>query len=153
LRKVDIQSDAVTYLLGISPLFEKTVVVEAREVFIEEEVKTIVGDGFLETTNIAKPGDFIVTNPTGEQYILGAKKFASRYEKTSVAGFYKARGRIRAVLNPYGTDIEILAPWGEPQFGDAQCLLATSVDDLDTPIGTDRYIIEAAAFVATYRKV
>ena len=44
-----------------------------------------------------------------------------------------------------------MAPWGEPQCGDENCMIAT-VFDPDNPneIGADRYIIGADEFAETY---
>jgi hypothetical protein len=47
--------------------------------------------------------------------------------------------------------IEIVAPWGEPQFGEVDCLLAVTVEDENDSISGDRYIIERKAFEATYK--
>ena len=149
--KIDIQDETITELLTSATLYEKFATVKARKVLITEEIQTLVSDGFLETTNTAEVGDLIVTNPTGEEYILKPEKFALRYESTEVEGTYKAVGLIRAISNPYLAEIEIDAPWGAPQFGDALCLLAATVDSANSEIGSDRYIIELTAFKETYR--
>ena len=153
MHKINIQDDAITALFASAPLYEKFATVTARKVLVKEEVRTIVGDGFLETTNAAEVGDYVITNPTGEEYILKPDKFAARYEATETEGVYKASGLIRALSNPYMTEIEIDAPWGAPQYGDALCLLAATVADEHSTVGSDRYIIELAAFKETYRLV
>jgi hypothetical protein len=153
LIKIDIQDETITELLANAPLYEKFATVTAREVLVAEEIRTLVGDGFVETTNAAEVGDFVVTNPTGEEYILKLDKFTARYEATDKKGTYKASGLVRAISNPYMCEIEIDAPWGAPQYGESLCLLATTVDDEHSEVGTDRYIIEFAAFKETYRLV
>lgn len=57
----------------------------------------------------------------------------------------------RAVDNPTGQDIQIMAPWGELQFGGPDCKIAT-VFDPDNPngVGPDRYIIGRQEFEDTY---
>jgi hypothetical protein len=149
---LDVHSDAVTQVFKDNgKVFRKNALVTAEQVEVETEIVTIVGDGFVETTNTAQPGSFIVTNPSGERYILKEDNFRARYQKTDTAGVYRARGFILAIDNPTAKDIEILAPWGEPQFGDARCLLAVTLDGPDDEaVGKDRYIIERDAFEQTY---
>ncbi len=57
----------------------------------------------------------------------------------------------RAFTNDTGRPIEIMAPWGEPQFGDADCKIATTFDpDKPDEISADRYIIGRQEFEDTY---
>ena len=46
----------------------------------EQEVVTITSSG-EETRNTAQIGDYIVTNPDGEKYVIKPTKFESRYKK------------------------------------------------------------------------
>lgn len=64
---------------------------------------------------------------------------------------YRAKGMARAFKNDTGAPIEIMAPWGELQQGDENCMIAT-VFDPDNPneIGSDRYIIGSDEFAETY---
>lgn len=84
-----------------------------------------------ETTNTARPGDFIVTNlsPRGEPlrdaagelntYVITAARFPDLYEATGEDGplgpVYRAKGVVSALPLPGGFDI--VAPWGERQTG------------------------------------
>lgn len=152
---LDIHSDAITQAFkDKGKVYRKNALVTAEKVEVETEVVTVVGDGFVETTNTAYVGDLIVTNPDGERYILEDSKFRGRYEETDNPGVFRAKGFILAIDNPTGEDIEILAPWGAPQFGDLHCALALTLEDAeDKTVGDDRYIIERAAFLNTYEEV
>lgn len=61
----------------------------------------------------------------------------------------QAKGRIRVYLNPTGKNVEIIAPWGEKQFGDSQCYFASAVGENLEPT-SDRYIIGHDEFEETY---
>jgi len=83
-------------------IYRKFKKILARKAKGKEVIETVTGDG-KETVNRAKPGDYIVKNQTvaGEEYILNAKKFRSRYNyrKRSKAGYseYEPTGRIYAI--------------------------------------------------------
>lgn len=145
MLKVDLETAAMDALFAAAPVYEKSVIVHAFLITEPREVVTIVGDGFIETTVTAQPGQYLIRNPGGEEYILKADNFASRYTHES-GDLYRAKGRIKAFRNPTGEAVEIMAPWGKPQFGDAQCFFALALDGN----GTDRYIIEDQAFGDTY---
>lgn len=148
---VDLTTEAYTNLLKGAPVYAKFGKVTARAATVEEKVVTKLGNGKEETVNTAHPGDIIVTNPTGEEYVIDAAKFAKRYEATDDLGVYRAKGCARAVKNPEGCDIKIMAPWGEEQKGDENCMVATLYDPANPDeIGTDRYIIGGEEFAATY---
>jgi len=147
---VDVHSSGVTDILAKSPLFEKTATVTAVQITEAEHVVTAFGD-FIETERDAVAGQWKVTNPDGEQYILDDEVFKARY-KALGKDKYQAIGFIRATSNPWGVPIEITAPWGEPQFGDEDCIVAVSVLNGE-PVWTDRYIIERKAFENTYASV
>lgn len=59
---------------------QKTAKVTARTATEGERVDTIMKNGLVETTNTAKAGDYVVTNPGGEQYLVGKEKFEKRSE-------------------------------------------------------------------------
>lgn len=147
--KVDIHSDDITVALNKAPVYEKVATVHAVQVKSVEHVVTQFGD-FVETEQDAQVGEWIVTNPDGEKYVLPNSKFILRYEATDVPNIFKAIGSIRAICNPFNVDVEILAPWGSPQFGDALCWFAVSLDVEGNIVTEDRYLIESDAFVHTY---
>ncbi len=147
---INIHSPEFTDQFKNAPIYTKFATVEAEFVTKPQKVTTIVGDGFLETEDIAPIGSYIVTNPDGERYILQSEKFSSRY--TLLAGnLYQASGSIRAFRNVTNGDVEILAPWNAPQFGQHDCWFAISLDESDEMILKDRYIIEGTAFKNTYK--
>lgn len=150
--RLDLQTAEFTEALQNAPLFTKFGTVDAEQVTEERVVSTVMKDGFVETVNTAQPGDFIVTNPDGEQYVLPAAKFLARY--TMENGKWTAYGLIHAIQNPTGKPITITAPWGEDQHGAADCFIATTVDSAEqTDVTDDRYIIEYDAFQHTYKLV
>jgi hypothetical protein len=102
--------------------------------------------------NKAGEGDWIMTNPGGEQYIISEKKFLGRYEATDESGVYSAKGYCRAITNPFGKPIEIMASWGSPQTGDERCLIADTCD-ASGKVDGEPYLIDADAFAKTYKQV
>lgn len=150
-KELDLSTDEWTERLASAPVFAKKGVVQARQATPGEQVTTTLEDGTVETSNTANEGDVVITNPGGEQYIIGGEKFAGRYEATEEEGVFRAKGMARAVQNPTGADIEIMAPWGEPQYGGPDAMIAT-VFDPEQPdvVGDDRYIIGYEEFQTTY---
>ena len=122
--KVDRKAPEIMSVLAEAPVFKKQGRVQARPAVAGEKIATILGSGKQETVNTANEGDQVVTNPSGEQYIISGKKFFNRYEPTSEAGVYAAKGYCRAIRNPFGESIEIMASWGEAQTGDENCMIA-----------------------------
>jgi hypothetical protein len=128
--------------------------VMARQAQPGEVIQTTTKDG-LETTNTAGEGDFIVRNPTGEQYIIKSDVMAKRYEQEGPAqqqGWtkFKAKGQVRAIqYNPQSLDmpaqIEFQAPWGES-------MVLKTGDMIATPDGSEIYRIARAEFEKTYAK-
>ncbi|MEO5950690.1 MAG: PGDYG domain-containing protein [Candidatus Saccharimonadales bacterium] len=150
-EKLDLSTEEYTAKLAEAPVFAKKAEVHAVVAVGGEKIETVLANGIVETVNIANSGDAIITNPGGEQYIIPAETFTKRYEATTEEGVFRAKGMARALKNDTGAPIEITAPWGESQFGDENCLIAT-VFDPDSPdqIGSDRYIIGADEFADTY---
>lgn len=148
--KIDVQSQEITDALNNAQVYVKHAKVHAVQVTEETYVETIMSDGFVETKDTAKPGQFIVTNPDGEEYIRPEGQFRSRYNETDVEGVYEAVGVIRAIPNPFNDEIEIEAPWGKPQYGKSNCLIAVSITDPTEPVSKARYIIDPDAFLSTY---
>jgi hypothetical protein len=111
-----------------------------------------------ETTNTAKPGDWIVTNLSPEQvplrdqdgslniYVISAAGFADLYEPTDGrsehGAIYRPKGVVEALSLPGGFDI--LAPWGERQQAPAGYLLFN---------GKDVYGNNAETFEVTYAEI
>jgi hypothetical protein len=89
-------------LLKAARVYAKIGRVSARKVGREKRVVTVTSDG-PETANLARPGDFVVRNPTtaGEQYVMTAEAFEVRYRlvERSQNGWdsYESTGLVRAV--------------------------------------------------------
>lgn len=147
--RVDLQDAGNTARFHAAPLYRKSVIVEARRTEKVEHLATVLSNGTVETTREVPTGEWIVTNPGGEQYAIGDEKFHSRYEVNG-DGHYQAKGVIRAFQNPTGGDVEIMAPWGEMQYGDVNCWFATGTDGELAPT-KDCYIIGGDEFKDTYK--
>jgi hypothetical protein len=127
--------------------------VAARRAAGPERIETYA-DG-KETTNTARPGDFIVTNLSPQReplrdrdrrmnvYVIVPKRFAELYEATGETSphgaVYRAKGIVSALRLPGGFDI--LAPWGERQ---------TAADGYLLLNGDEVYGASREAFAATY---
>jgi hypothetical protein len=149
--ELDLSTEEFTKKLAEAPVFAKKSLVNARVATAGEKITTTLADGTQETVNSANEGDVIITNPGGEEYIIGDEKFTKRYEPTQEEGVYRAKGMARAFQNDTGRPIEIMAPWGEKQFGDTNCMVATTFDpDSPNEVSADRYIIGRQEFEDTY---
>jgi len=149
---VERKSSEIMNALAEAPVYKKQGRVEARPATPGEEITTTLEGGAKETVNKAGEGDWIVTNPGGEQYIISEKKFLGRYEATDEEGAYAAKGYCRAAQNPFGKSIEIMASWGSPQTGDERCLIADTCD-ANGKVDGEPYLIDADAFAKTYKQV
>ena len=151
--RIDRKSALIMAAIAGAPVYGKRCVVEARRAEEGESITTVSGNGGVETVNVARAGDWVVTNPGGEQYNIGQGKFEKRYRATGDLGRFRAVGYCRAIENPYGEGIEILAEWGEKQFGDERCMIADTCDEEGGNLGGEPYLIEGEAFEETYGEV
>lgn len=101
-----------------SNIYQKFGEITARKGKIGEKIVTIMGNGLEETQNTITvdengcPG-WVVTNSTGEQYIVADSAFRNKYEK--VVG---SEDKYKPVWNPITAvqvdeNICFVAPWGE----------------------------------------
>ena len=135
-------------------LYRKNGEFRATRVSVATPVETILADGREETKNVATPGDFVVTGPGGERYVVKPEVFAARYGRRRGTGdVYLARGEIIAVPNPLGRAIRFRAPWGEAQTGAADCMIADMFDPATRKRAGSPYIVGRAEFEKTYRRV
>ena len=86
--------------------------VRAHQVTHAEEVKSVMEDGFDETRNTAQPGDYIVQNPTGEEYVTSKDEFEQRYQQTEQPGVYEPISPPVRVVE-LDDNVRFQAPWGE----------------------------------------
>lgn len=145
-ESVDVLDEIFSNPLNSAPFYRKSSQVRARPSKDGEKLITMLSDGTVETTRILTGGEMVVTNPSGEGYAIDEDKFHNLYE-VGEQGFWTPKGRIRAIQNPTGTPIEIMAPWGEPQYGDELCFIAQGSE------AKDRYIIGSNEFKETYELV
>lgn len=111
----------------------------------------------LEDTRPVQVGEWIVTNPKSwdtdrdNNYAMPDATFRKRYEPTETAGKYRARGMARIIENDTGDEVEIDAPWGGTQSGDAGCYFCAPYDkeNPDDLAQGQRYILSANDF-STY---
>jgi hypothetical protein len=135
-------------------VYRKNGEVLARRVSVATPVETILADGCQETRNVAVPGDYVVTGPGGEHYVVKPDVFAARYErKPGTRDVYIATGEIIAVPNPLGHAIHLWASWGEVQSGSADCVIADVYDTATRKRAGRPYIIGRAEFEETYTPV
>jgi hypothetical protein len=146
---IDRKSPEISEALAKAPLYKKEALVHAHKASVGEEVVTVTATGDVETINIAKDKDWVITNASGEDYILPESIFSERCESTNVPGVYRSTGYCRAIENPYGKPITISASWGAPQNGDEHCLIADTCD-ADGNLRGEPYLIDRTAFTQTY---
>jgi hypothetical protein len=149
-KKVDSKAPEILHALEQAPVFKKQGSVKARPAVEGEVVITTLAGGAEETTNTAKANDWVVTGPSGEQYIISKEKFFNRYEATDQEGVYSAKGHCVAIKNPFGEPIEIMASWGSPQTGDENCMIADTCDANGENRGGEPYLIDGKVFAETY---
>ncbi len=152
--EVDRHNPKIIEGLKEAPIYRKQGTVKAVIAQGGEVVVTKLADGSTETRNTAKSGDAIITNPGGEQYIIGAEKFSKRYEsKDGEEGVFIATGHCRAIDNPWEQPITMLASWGEMQNGQTDCKIADTYDVSTKVLGGEPYIIGRTEFLQTYKLV
>ena len=150
-KKINRKSRKIMTALASAPVFKKQGHVKARRTSIGEKITTTLANGSKETVNTANKNDWLVTNPSFEQYIISQKKFFARYESTEQDGIYQAKGFCRAIQNPFKEPIQIMASWGEPQNGGEDCMIADVCDEKGKHMGGEPYLIDAKAFAKTYK--
>ncbi len=153
VMEIDRHSPEITALLETQGVrYRKLGVVHAERAVVTTPVVTTLTDGTIETKNQAQPGDYIVTAPAGERYVVKPDTFLARYApKPGEPGIYTALGQIIAAENPYRRPIAIMASWGERQRGAGDCMIADVFDPSEGRRG-EPYLIGRAEFEKTYAK-
>ncbi len=152
-EKIDRKSPETIEALSNAPVFNKHGKVHARRAVEGEVVITRLASGIEETRNTAKANGWVITNPSGEKYIVSENKFSKRYEATNQEGVFHDIDYCRAIKNPYAKPIEIMASWGSAQIGDENCFIADTCDADGNNMGGEPYLIEGKAFAETYTKI
>ncbi len=149
---VDRTSEVIFNALEIGQVYAKFGDIKAEEATVETPIETVLADGTKETKNVAKPGDFIVTNPGGERYVVLAAKFPTLYApKDGEPGVYEPTGQVVATQNPYKTDISMMAVWGTMQSGAADCWVADTYNPKTGERENEPRIIGNTEFAQTYK--
>ena len=148
--RIDHLAEDIIFALASAPIYKKYGRIQARQAPTGELVKTILESGAEETDNISLGKDWVVTNPSGERYIVSEEKFLRRYKPSQEEGVYDPTGYCRAILNPFNKPIEIMASWGKPEKGDEHCMLAIMCDENGDMDG-EPYIIGGTEFNKTYK--
>lgn len=128
--------------------YQKFAKVRAMQGKEGQEVVTIMANGLQETKNVVKSDekgnpDWIITNPSGEQYIVPDKKFRQRYDVEK-----EKDGVYPSVYSPIDAlqikeDISFTAPWGETMnIKQGGYLVVTNPNDI--------YGIQEPEFKETY---
>lgn len=152
-QEIDLNTEEMTARFAEAPIYRKKVNVAAVVAEKREEVRTVLADGTEETVNIAEPGDYIVMNPGGEQYVIKPDEFIKRYEGTDQPGIFKAKGMVKAIQNPVSQPIQVKKSWGV-MSGDENCMVTASYNPNEPDVvGKSRYIIGSQEFADTYEQV
>jgi hypothetical protein len=134
-----------------APCFRKTATIPvANVVFAKggEQIITLQPDDagkFIESRNIAKPGDAIVTRSPGDSYI--PKKFSNNFEiDPHNPAEYRSKNFGRAIFQT--EPVVIAAPWGEDQT-----IMAGGVI-FESHVGAEPEVYgnQAASFEADYAR-
>ena len=135
----------------ISKLFEgvkliaatKVVPVKAEQVTSEGVLKTVLANGFVEAEGTKlNVGDWILTNPKGEQYKNDSAYFKDNYVPAPALGegMYRPKGGTAFLFFQTNEDLTFEAPWG------TQTILAEGyirVDNLNDIYGNAKDEFEA----------
>lgn len=130
--------------------FAKFARIKAVQGEIGQEVVTVMENGLEETKNVVKtdeetgePG-WIVTNPSGEQYIVENSVFKKKYEKDPEnPEQYKPKGAPVFAIQ-VDENISFIAPWGEQMnIAKGGYLIINAPDDI--------YGIQEKEFNETYK--
>ena len=141
--------------IGRKPVKARKIALVAARMAERMELVETRWDG-RETTNVARPGDWIVTNLTLDRkvlrdrqgskntYVVKAEVFPNMHDGCTggneYGNFFKAKGVVEAVYLSGGFDL--LAPWGQKQTAGVGYLLLN---------GQDVYGNNADTFDATYK--
>jgi hypothetical protein len=113
---------------------------------ISGEVIVTEIDGEVETKQVAKDGQFVITGPAGETDAIDGTKFGARYQVVSSGLCQPAPGVGEVEAFEYGGDsFTFVAPRGEPMVVNSGDMVATTGTDDDV------YRIKRSVFDATYR--
>ena len=134
-----------------SRTYQKSGEITAKIGKIGEEILTVMTNGLQETKNTVtadengRPG-WVVTNSTGEQYIVSDSIFHKKYERIS-----GTKDKFKPIWNPITAvqvdeNISFVAPWGEIQnlLASGYLVFNEFFDDI--------YGVQNEEFIKTYKR-
>lgn len=131
--------------------YRKKAEITARKGVVGEEIVTVMVDGLVETKNVVKKDEngntgWVVTNPSGEKYIVEDAVFSDKYEPIEGAdGKFRPKGK-PVTAGKISESISFIAPWGETMnVVSGGYLVFTSMDDI--------YAIQEKEFFDTYEEI
>jgi hypothetical protein len=143
-EEVSLDTTEFDELFEDAPYYVKNAKVFAHQVKPGEE-KTVKTE-LDATQSDAKVGDWIVTNPGGEKYVVKNDIFQNAYESTSEDGVFISTGvPVKAV--EIDKNIVFEAPWGSEEGVKTGGFVVERSDN------GERYGIEREAFLETYEKI
>lgn len=98
--------------LDFSAAFQvkKIAPIKARPATTGEKIATVMKDGYPETLNVTEAGDWIITNPSGEEYIVS--DFVDRYDPSRhFSGMYVKKESEKFVYAE--SNVKFMAAWGK----------------------------------------
>lgn len=126
---------------------KKSFEVQARVLDKPEKIDTVI-DGVTETTNQGKKGDYVLTGPKKEEYIISPKEVKEKYTEIS-----NSNGKVLLKTKPSeikyqlaSKNMEFEASWGEK-------MIANKGDILVYEKGKLSYRIEKNIFKETYEEI
>lgn len=135
-------------VFGQVDTYAKYARIQAVEAKGGEHIMTKLTDGTVEVSDhVAKAGEWIVTNPGGEQYVVESAKFAKKYEKAAELGdgWFKPKGAPQK-FRKIKYDMTIRASWGEEQLLRKGAYI--NVTDM-----SDIYGVAEKEFADTYKSI
>lgn len=158
MTQEEIKEIMIPILKERGQLYEKFLPIIAKKAKDGQKIQTITGDG-LETENVAAADDYIVQNQTkaGEEYLVSASKFESRYQflESLPDGWarYKPTGKVWGIeISPelaqeldFQLPFHFMASWGSE-------MVLKEADFLVCPLDyRSVYRIARQEFFETYR--
>lgn len=117
--------------------YAKFALITAVQGKVGQRLETVMKNGLVETVNIVSvdektnQSDWIITNPSGEQYLVKDSTFKKKYEALDLDNnVYKPKGGV-CIFVQTNEDISFVAPWGEKMnISKGGYLNITNLDDI-----------------------
>ncbi|MGA7327040.1 MAG: PGDYG domain-containing protein [Rhodomicrobium sp.] len=149
VMEIDRHSPEIAKLLEIIGVrYRKLGVVHAERAVVATPVVTSLTDGTVETKSQAQPGDYIVTAPAGERYVVKQETFLTRYaRKPGSLGVWRDHSRRKSISAAH----RHFGLLGDGQHGASDCMIADVFHPSEGRRG-EPCLIGRAEFENTYAK-